>query len=74
MKMKFINLTKKNGDKIVINPHYIIAMQPTDEEWKKQTGVSTYLTLALPISGCDVKETVEEIIGLIKESENEVQV
>lgn len=75
MRTRFIILHKaKGGDVLLINPIHIIAMQPTPDYWRKQTGITTYMSLALPFGQCEVKESVEEIVRLIKEVENEVQV
>ena len=74
MGKSFIKLERvKHGD-IYINTDHIIAMQPTDDAWFKQTSVRTYISLTLPLSSCEVKETIEEIIELIKNAENEVQI
>lgn len=72
MKQTFIKLRQvKHGD-IYVNLTHIVAMQPTDEAWFKQTGVRTYVSLTLPLSSCEIIETAEEIIELIKKAENEV--
>lgn len=74
MKTNFIRLTKAKFGEIWISPNHIIAMQPTDDVWFRQTGTRTFVHLSLPLSQCDVKETVEEIVELIKKAENEIQV
>lgn len=75
MRTRFIRLHRSKGaDVLLINPIHIISMQPTPEYWRKQTGITTYMSLVLPFGQCEVKESVEEIIELIRKSEDEVQV
>lgn len=75
MRTRFIKLHKaKGGDVLLINPIHIIVMQPTPDYWRKQTDITTYMSLASPFGQCEVKESVEEIVELIKKVENEAQV
>lgn len=64
--MKFITLTKNDGHKVLINPITITTLQEEEEsDLPLKTKVYTM--------GGDrrhVKETIEEILKLIKEAEN----
>ncbi len=64
----FIRLNKTNGGEIFISANHIVAMEPSTEAWFDMTGTRTHIHLSLPLSGCDVKETVEGIISLVNKA------